>query len=147
MIYSERVKKACQIMFEAHKNDVDKGGYPYVFHPFFLATQMDDEASACVALLHDVVEDHGDIYTLEYLRKEGFTDSELEALALLTHDEATPYMDYIKEIASNPLARKVKLADLAHNTDANRLNGRRFKKYPLYKEAMEYLRNKQEEEV
>ena len=29
MIYSELVNKACNIMFEAHKNDIDKGGYPY----------------------------------------------------------------------------------------------------------------------
>ena len=33
MVYSELVKKACIIMFDAHKNDLDKGGYPYVFHP------------------------------------------------------------------------------------------------------------------
>ena len=51
MYYSELVKKACVLMFEAHKNDLDKGGYPYVFHPFYLATQMEDEASTCVALL------------------------------------------------------------------------------------------------
>ena len=57
MIYSELVNKACNIMFEAHKNDIDKGGYPYVFHPFYLATQMDDEYSTCVALLHDVIEE------------------------------------------------------------------------------------------
>ena len=63
MYYSELVKKACVLMFEAHKNDLDKGGYPYVFHPFYLATQMEDEASTCVALLHDVIEDHGDEYT------------------------------------------------------------------------------------
>lgn len=43
MYYSELVKKACVIMYDAHKEDKDKGGYPYVFHPFYLATQMDDE--------------------------------------------------------------------------------------------------------
>ena len=45
MIYSILVNKACNIMFEAHKNDIDKGGYPYVFHPFYLATQMDQTTS------------------------------------------------------------------------------------------------------
>ena len=45
MYYSELVKKACVIMYDAHKEDKDKGGYPYVFHPFYLATQMDDEES------------------------------------------------------------------------------------------------------
>ena len=55
-------------MFEAHRNDVDKGGYPYVFHPYHLASQMDDEVSVCVALLHDVIEDHSDLYSFESLR-------------------------------------------------------------------------------
>ena len=72
MYYSELVKKACVLMFEAHKNDLDKGGYPYVFHPFYLATQMEDEASTCVALLHDVIEDHGDEYTYTDLESTGF---------------------------------------------------------------------------
>ena len=52
MYYSQLVKTACSILFQAHRDDLDKGGYPYVFHPFYLATQMDDEASTCVALLY-----------------------------------------------------------------------------------------------
>ena len=59
MYYSELVKKACVIMYDAHRDDVDKSGYPYVFHPFYLAAQMDDEESVCAALLHDVIEDCG----------------------------------------------------------------------------------------
>ena len=84
MYYSELVKKACVLMFEAHKNDFDKGGYPYVFHPFYLATQMEDEASTCVALLHDVIEDHGDEYTYTDLESAGFPKEVLDALHLLT---------------------------------------------------------------
>ena len=61
MIYSPKIRNACIICFNAHKNDYDKAGYPYVFHPFFLANQMDDENSIIVALLHDVIGDHGDI--------------------------------------------------------------------------------------
>ena len=57
MIYSDLTKKSLKISFNAHKNQVDKSGMPYVFHPFHLAEQMDDEYSVCVALLHDVVED------------------------------------------------------------------------------------------
>ena len=26
-------------MYEAHGEDMDKGGYPYVFHPFFLPSR------------------------------------------------------------------------------------------------------------
>lgn len=85
MYYSELVKKACVIMYDAHKEDKDKGGYPYVFHPFYLATQMDDEESTCAALLHDVVEDHGARYSFAYLEQAGFPESVTHALRLLTH--------------------------------------------------------------
>ena len=75
MYYSDLVKKACAIMYDAHKEDVDRGGYPYVLHPFYLATQMDDEESTCAALLHDVIEDHGDRYSFDDLVRAGFPDS------------------------------------------------------------------------
>ena len=139
MFYSPWVRKASVIAFDAHKDDVDKGGYPYVMHPFFLAFQMDEENAVCVALLHDVIEDHGDKYTFEKLKEEGFNEEIITALKLLTHDKAVPYMDYVKEIGKNELARKVKIADLKHNSDASRLNGNASKKYELYKRALEYL--------
>ncbi len=112
MYYSQLVKTACTILFQAHKDDLDKGGYPYVFHPFYLATQMDDEASTCVALLHDVIEDHGDVYSFADLERAGFPASVLDALRLLTHAEGVPYMDYVQALAKNPIARRVKCADL-----------------------------------
>ena len=141
MYYSELVKKACNILFEAHKDDRDKGGYPYVFHPFYLATQMEDENSACVALLHDVVEDHGDRFDFAYLSQAGFPAAVLDALKLLTHDDAVPYMEYVQKIAENPIAKKVKLADLRHNMDTRRVGGQKPKKYELYLQAIAYLEN------
>lgn len=44
-------------------------------------------------------------------------------------------MDYVGALAKDPIARKVKLADLRHNLDARRLNGVRFRKYDLYLQA------------
>ena len=123
MYYSQLVKTACTILFQAHKDDLDKGGYPYVFHPFYLATQMDDEASTCVALLHDVIEDHGDVYSFADLERAGFPASVLDALRLLTHAEGVPYMDYVQALAKNPIARRVKCADLRHNLDTRRIDG------------------------
>ncbi len=70
MIYTELTKKALRLCFEAHKDQLDKSGLPYVFHPFHLAEQMDAEETVCVALLHDVVEDTD--YTLEDLIAMGF---------------------------------------------------------------------------
>ena len=122
MIYTELTKKALTVCFDAHKSDVDKSGMPYVFHPFHVAEQMDDEVSTIVALLHDVVEDHSDEYPLEVLERMGFGDEAMEALRLLTHKEGVAYMDYVREIKTNPIASKVKLADLAHNSDRSRLD-------------------------
>ena len=120
MIYTPLTKKALCIAFDAHKEQVDKTGLPYVFHPFHLAEQMTDEISVCVALLHDVIEDT-DI-TPEDLAAEGFPAAVLEAIALLTHAPDVPYMDYVQEIGKNPVARAVKLADLTHNSDLSRLD-------------------------
>ena len=139
MFYSELVKKASLICYEAHKNDKDKAGYPYFMHPFTLAVQFDDEATVCVALLHDVIEDHGDKYSFKYLEKEGFYEEIIAALKLLTHDPAVPYIDYVKVIKTNEIARRVKLADLKHNSDIRRCGGKKPKKYDLYLEAIQIL--------
>lgn len=108
------------LCFAAHKDQTDKSGLPYVFHPFHLAEQMQDEASVVTALLHDVVEDTP--YTLEDLAQLGFPQPVLDALALLTHDPSVPYLDYVARLKDNPIARQVKLADLRHNSDLTRLN-------------------------
>ena len=139
MYYSEMVKKAVNIMFGAHKEDFDKGGYPYVFHPFYLATKLDGENETCVALLHDVIEDHGDKYSFEYLENEGFNKEIIDALKLLTHKKDVPYMDYIVEISKNNIAKKVKIEDLKHNMDSRRTSGEKAKKYDIYVKALEFL--------
>ena len=120
MLYTKLTKKAMKIAFAAHKNQTDKNGIPYIYHPIHLAEQMADEKTICVALLHDVVDDT-DI-TFEQLAREGFPDDIIEALKLLTHDDSIQYMDYVKEIKSNPIAAAVKLADLKHNSDLTRLD-------------------------
>lgn len=120
MIYTTKTKQALKLCFEAHKNQVDKSGMPYVFHPFHVAEQMADETSTIVALLHDVVEDTS--YTLEDIAAMGFGDEVTDALALLTHDEAVPYLEYVAALRSNPIARAVKRADLMHNGDEGRLD-------------------------
>ena len=120
MIYTEKTKQALKLCFEAHKDQVDKSGLPYVFHPFHLAEQMQDENTTIVALLHDVVEDTE--YTLEDLRAMGFGDEVMEALSYMTHDPAVPYMEYVARIRENDIARRVKLADLRHNSDITRLD-------------------------
>jgi len=124
MIYTEKTRKALDICFRAHKDQTDKAGAPYVFHPFHVAECMKDEASTVTALLHDVIEDTD--YTLEQLKAEGFGENVIEALRLLTHsgDISTEedYLQYILALKKNPIARAVKIADLEHNCDLNRLS-------------------------
>lgn len=120
MIYTEKTKKALKLCYEAHKDQVDKSGLPYVFHPFHLAEQMQDENTTIVALLHDVVEDTD--YTLDDLRAMDFGDEVMEALSYMTHDQAVPYMEYVAKIREHDIARTVKLADLRHNSDITRLD-------------------------
>ncbi len=118
MIYTKLTNKAMQIAYMAHHGQTDCNGIPYVFHPYHLAEQMDDEISCCVALLHDVAEDTE--VTLDELGKD-FPQEIIEALKLLTHEKDTDYFDYVRRIKDNPIAKKVKLADLAHNMDRTRI--------------------------
>lgn len=120
MIYTAKTKAALKLCFDAHKNQIDKSGMPYVFHPFHLAEQMKDEDTTIAALLHDVVEDAD--YTIADLKRMGFPTNVLEALELLTHNDGTPYMEYVAKIKDNPIAKAVKLADLEHNSDLSRLD-------------------------
>lgn len=146
MIYTENTKKALKLCFEAHKEQKDKSGLPYVFHPFHLAEQMEDEESTVVALLHDVAEDTD--YTLEDIAAMGFSRNVMEALALLTHDEAVPYMEYVKALGNNLIARRVKLADLRHNSDLIRLDADQIDEKALarvnkYAEAIKLLEERE----
>ncbi len=152
MIYTELTCRAMKVAYDAHHGAVDKSGVPYIFHPIHLAEQMKDEDTCVVALLHDVVEDTD--VTLENLREYGFTEKQLEAISLLTHvglsygateeEKDEDYYAYVSKIKDNPIARAVKLADLAHNSDRTRIMDKRNSKknehrYEKYKNAMNIL--------
>ena len=140
MIYTEMTKKALKLCFDAHKDQVDKSGIPYVFHPLHLAEQMETEETVTAAFLHDVVEDTE--YTLEDIIEMGFSKPVTDALMLLTHNDSTPYLDYVRRIKDNPIAREVKLADLRHNSDLSRLDSvdeSAIKRVKKYKRAIEIL--------
>ena len=133
MIYTALTKKALQLSFTLYQYQLDKSGIPYVYHPFHLAEQMTSEYAVCVALLHDAVEDTD--MTLDELRRRGFPEEVVDAIAMMTHDDSVPYLDYVRALRKNPLARAVKLADLRHNSDLTRLDAvtekdlRRVEKY------------------
>ena len=140
MIYTPLTKKAMQLCFDAHKEQVDKSGMPYIFHPLILAEQMNTEETTIVALLHDVVEDTN--IMLEDLRGMGFSHATLEAISLMTHEKGVPYMEYVAAIKKNPIARQVKIADLRHNSTLTRLDNvtqKDLDRVAKYKKALDYL--------
>lgn len=125
MVYTPLTNKALVYAYNAHHGQLDYNGIPFIFHPLHLAEQMDDEISCCAALLHDVVEDTE--LTLDDLRKE-FPEEVVHVVALLTHEDSAEYnnndyFDYIRKIKTDPVAKKVKLADIAHNSDQSRCTG------------------------
>ena len=139
MIYTVNTRKAMEIAYRAHHGQVDKSGVPYIFHPIHLAEQMDTEDECIVALLHDVVEDTE--MTFEQLEKD-FSETVIQALKLVTRDKNEDYMQYVEKIKMNPIAKKVKLEDLHHNSDITRLEKITLidlKRNEKYEKAIKFL--------
>lgn len=119
----EMIKRALSFAREVHSGQVDKAGADYIPHPITVALLCDDPMEKVVALLHDTMEDHGDMVSYEILL-ELFGKEVAEAVQLLTNDGSKgTYLDYIRFIKSsgNRLAIEVKKADLVTNMDLSRL--------------------------
>lgn len=126
--------------YSAHHGQVDRSGIPYIFHPIHIAEQMDTEDLICVALLHDVLEDSH--LTRKDLRIRGFKEEVIEAVELLTKSDKDTYDEYIHKLKSNELAKKVKVEDLKHNMDTERLKkitDKDLARVKKYEEALLFL--------
>ena len=136
------LERAIAIAAEAHAGQKDRAGAPYILHPIRLMIQMDSEDAMMAAVLHDVVENS--TWTLDDLRKEGFSNEVLNAVDSLTHrdKEGEDYWDYIKRAGSDPIALKVKFADLLDNLNPNQLNKvtkEDEKRFERYRKAQQML--------
>jgi hypothetical protein len=143
VIYTNLTRTAMTIACRAHQGQLDKAGYPYIHPPLHVAEQMTEEYTCAAALLHDVMEDTP--VTAEQLRAAGIPDPVVEALTLLCHDPDVPYLDYVRRLKDNPIARAVKLADLGHNSDVSRLDSvtpRDEMRLERYRRAMALLEEK-----
>ena len=137
---SDGITKALAIAVDAHKDQKDKAGAPYIWHPVTVALHQTTEAGVIVALLHDVVEDSH--YTEDDLRKAGYSDDVLNAVHLLTHKKGVSYFDYVQAIKENETARSVKIQDLRHNSDLSRLKSitdKDIERAEKYKQALDIL--------
>ena len=113
------LERAILIAAEAHRGQKDKAGKPYILHPLRMMLLMESETEMIVAALHDVVEDT--YWTIDDLKKEGFSEQILNAVDCLTQKENETYEEFIERIMRNPTARNVKLADLEDNLDMTRI--------------------------
>lgn len=127
------LERAIRLAAEAHQGQTDKAGMPYILHPLRVMFGMQAEAEMMTAVLHDVIEDTE--WTLDTLREEGFPEQVLKALDLLTRRDEESYEAFIDRVKDNPIARRVKLADLEDNMDIKRISslterdGKRLAKY------------------
>lgn len=142
------VEKALEIAVAAHRGQTDKTGAPYILHPLRLMCRMETDTERIVAMLHDVIEDT--TVTEDELRRHGFGSEVLEALACVTKREGEAYDDFIKRSSTNPIALRVKLADLEDNMDTRRLSAvteKDAKRMTKYIVAWQYLKNEKTREV
>lgn len=136
----ELYERALSFATLKHAGQLRKDGKPYITHPKKVAADFDYSAEKVVAILHDVLEDTD--ATEDELRSIGCTEEIIAALRLLTHQKGMKYMDYVKAVAENPIARVVKLVDLRHNLNTiDAIRGLRCAKHleARYREAVAYI--------
>ena len=133
-------------MFEGK---TDKAGLPYYNHLLKVYANVDNYDEKIIALLHDVVEDTE--VTFDDLKVYGYPENILEALRVLTKKKGEYYPDYIERIidSNNIQALNVKLADLKHNVDINRIENPTINDYERinkrYIPAINKIQNKLEQ--
>ena len=155
-----KVREAIRLATKLHEGQKDRCGEPYIEHPMavlnmvlpqLIASNLDlgivpsNVDEQIVAVLHDVIEDTP--MTLEALKELGYSDAVVEAIDAISKRRTETYWEYIDRVKVNPVARKVKLADLKHNSDLDRLYrtgdkefvsiaGRYAKAYFILREAL-----------
>ena len=113
------IEDAIAIAAEAHKGEKDKAGAAYILHPLRMMLRLKTETEMIAAVLHDVVEDTS--WTIEKLRAQGFSEEVLEAIECVTNREGESYEKFIERARKNPIARRVKIADLEDNMNIRRI--------------------------
>lgn len=125
---------------EKHRGQKDKAGAPYVLHPLRMMLSLKDEAAQIVALLHDVVEDCD--VSLNDLRGLGYDEAIVRGVEAMTKREGESYEDFILRCKANPIARRVKLADIADNMNLERIREitpQDWERYAKYRRARAVL--------
>jgi guanosine-3',5'-bis(diphosphate) 3'-pyrophosphohydrolase len=113
------LERAIELAARAHAGQRDKGGHPYILHPLRVMQAVSGEAERIAAVLHDIVEDTA--LTFDDLLAEGFPAEVVDAVRALTKFDGETREQAARRIVRNPIARAVKLADIADNMDLSRI--------------------------
>ncbi|EKT4465548.1 GTP pyrophosphokinase [Pseudomonas juntendi] len=113
------LERAIAMATKAHEGQFDKGGAAYILHPLRVMARVTTPEQRIVAVLHDVLEDTP--LTLSDLAREGFPLKILAAVLALSRRDGESYEAFVMRLGVDPLARQVKLADLADNSDLSRI--------------------------
>ena len=98
---------------DAHAGQVRRGGGLYVRHPIRVAGWFSDGVHQSVAYLHDVIEDTE--LSADDLLAKGVDERVVQAVVAMTKVPGERYSDYLARVKADPLARAVKVADIADN--------------------------------
>jgi (p)ppGpp synthase/HD superfamily hydrolase len=121
MCMSSRAKKAIDFALNNHLHQIDKAGRPYFGHVIRVALTVQPlgEDYFITGLLHDTIEDCGvtkeDIAAL-------WGDVVAEAVDSVSRRKDESYMELIERASKNKIGVRVKLADLADNSDPERIS-------------------------
>lgn len=113
------LEKAIKLAVTAHEGQKDKGDNPYILHPLRVMLSLETEEEKIVGVLHDVIEDTW--VTKDFLSEMGFSVRIIAAIEMLTRNNDETYAEFITRCATDELAKKVKLADIADNKDLTRI--------------------------
>ena len=118
-LHPEVFATAVAIAADAHGDQVDKAGWPYILHPLRVGLAGRTDPERVVGFLHDVFEDSG--YDARRVLLLGMPDDVVRTVEVLTKRQGECYEDYLARVKADPLARAVKLNDLADNLREDRV--------------------------
>lgn len=107
---------AISITAQAFVDKVDRGGHPYILHCLRVMNAVSHlgEDAMCAAVMHDLIEDCPG-WSIIRLEKFGFSETTLNAVAVLTKTEFQDYPNYINRVSFEKIPRAIKIADLEDN--------------------------------
>lgn len=125
------LEDAIQFATTAHKGQVDKAGEPYILHPLRVMFTFPSyrPKHRMVAVMHDAIEDSN--FTYFDLKELGCPEDVAYAVAIMdskAYFKEHPklpfdikYLEYVRNVATDSLAREVKIQDILDNLSMERM--------------------------